>query len=502
MLGMEQAATLFEPETTSLDLTDGRDELNLAEFPLFFLGQRLPAGQKTLSYETQVYDQASNRTFTRKLEITGADAYGLPTVRDADVLLALLLLGKEANKLTSPTVAFSRYELAQILGWDDCGATYQRISEALFKWLGVTLKFEKSFWDKGQQRWRTLGFHILEAVEMNDVVGRRKQMQLPFSSCRFSDEFFGSILNGNIKKLNLADYFHLSVPAAKQMYRFLDKRFYNQHSLDFDLRTFACEHVGLSKNYPPRKLKEKLQPGIRELEEMGFIKAVGPGLRYSKVGHGEYRIHFQYGKRDALPKPLTGNKATRSVNRHLLKELTDRGVTATVASDLIESKTISHEQIHEKIELLDWYLSERPQEAPKRPGGWLVTAIKQDFTPPNDFKTKARREAEAAQIDAAKKSLKQAERAREEQEIAQRELNSAKEAAEWQAIQDHLALLSEDERQSLIEAAINSQPIFIRKKARSCHASSTPTDQDRLYYEVALRGHILPLLQATVAEAL
>jgi hypothetical protein len=52
------------------------------------------------------------------------------------------------------------------------------------------------------------------------------------------------------------------------MYRFLDKRFYYRHTLDFDLRTVACKHVGLSRNYPPRRLK----PGLRELEQMGFSK--------------------------------------------------------------------------------------------------------------------------------------------------------------------------------------------------------------------------------------
>ena len=49
------------------------------------------------------------------------------------------------------------------------------------------------------------------------------------------------------------------------MYRFLDKRFYHKSRWEFDLTEFACEHIGVSRNYDTGQLKRRLQPAIEEL---------------------------------------------------------------------------------------------------------------------------------------------------------------------------------------------------------------------------------------------
>ncbi len=49
----------------------GRDELNLAEFPVAVLATRIPKGLKTLTFEDSVYDQQAAETVTRRLTITG-----------------------------------------------------------------------------------------------------------------------------------------------------------------------------------------------------------------------------------------------------------------------------------------------------------------------------------------------------------------------------------------------------------------------------------------------
>ena len=57
------------------------------------------------------------------------------------------------------------------------------------------------------------------------------------------------------------------------MYRFLDKRFYHKPDWEFELKDFAFEHVGLSRTYRDAgKIKEKLQRGIEELEQVGFLE--------------------------------------------------------------------------------------------------------------------------------------------------------------------------------------------------------------------------------------
>jgi hypothetical protein len=85
----------------------GRDEMNLAEFPIALLTNNSSKSLKTLTFEGK----------HGKLTVTGSDAYGLPTAPDSDVIVALLHLTKTRNDFTDPTVLFSRYEILRLLAW-------------------------------------------------------------------------------------------------------------------------------------------------------------------------------------------------------------------------------------------------------------------------------------------------------------------------------------------------------------------------------------------------
>src|SRR3954454_22093945 len=83
----------------------GRDELNLAEFPITLLSDRVPKDCKTLVFEDEYHDRQTGQVVTRKVMITGSDAYGLPTAIDDEILVALIQLTKLKNDFSSPTVA-------------------------------------------------------------------------------------------------------------------------------------------------------------------------------------------------------------------------------------------------------------------------------------------------------------------------------------------------------------------------------------------------------------
>ena len=59
-------------------LPDGKDEMNLAEFPLCCIADRAQPDQKTLVFEDQVWDASRGEMVPRKLTITGSDEFGLP----------------------------------------------------------------------------------------------------------------------------------------------------------------------------------------------------------------------------------------------------------------------------------------------------------------------------------------------------------------------------------------------------------------------------------------
>ena len=55
----------------------GRDEMNLAEFPLAMLGDQVPQGCKTLVFEDRIWDRGQKEHVVRRLTISGSDKFGI-----------------------------------------------------------------------------------------------------------------------------------------------------------------------------------------------------------------------------------------------------------------------------------------------------------------------------------------------------------------------------------------------------------------------------------------
>lgn len=92
----------------------GRDELNLAEFPLSIVGKRPPGNVKTLHFEDQVWDKSVRKYVARRLTITASDLLGLPTALDDEVLVGCIKLTKDQG-LKNPKVLFTPYEFLELL---------------------------------------------------------------------------------------------------------------------------------------------------------------------------------------------------------------------------------------------------------------------------------------------------------------------------------------------------------------------------------------------------
>ena len=266
---MEKFALISATEASPpIDLM-GKDEMNLAEFPITLLTDRVPEGQKTLHYEDR----------HGRLTVTGSDDYGLPTAADADVIVALIQLTKKRTNFASdsdPVVNFTRYELIKILNWQDIGKSYRRLYESLHRWAGVTLRYQGTWWNSEKKQKVSVSMHILESVVLYERTEDTTQTSLPLSSFTWNKTFLRSCQAGNLKSLNLSTYFSLTHPSSKRLYRFLDKRFNgkpNKPEHVFPLDELAVTRVGLSASYLKNvaKLKEKLQPAIDELEGIGFL---------------------------------------------------------------------------------------------------------------------------------------------------------------------------------------------------------------------------------------
>ena len=372
----------------------GRDEMNIAEFPISLLCDRAPKGQNLIEFKDKIVDSQTGREIIRNLTITAPEKYGLPTSTDDDVILALLQLTKQQNNFTRPEVQFTRLQLIEMLGWADKGASYSRIIQSLDRWSSTHLKYENAWWDNEGRRWTNGGFHIIDEYKINDGRSTNGQGDLFRSHVIWGKAFFKSCQAGYLKSLDYGFYVKLDFHTSKRMYRFLDKRFYHRSELTFELRDFAFEHIGLSRAYAHNgKIKEKLQPAIEELEAMGFLEPLPKDVRFRKEGR-DWKIYFRRG-RSAQPK---AEEPTLSAHP-LVKELVARGVTEMTACELIQQQ--SAERIEGKIDIFDWMAARHDKRIQKSPAGYLAESIRRDYAAPKGFVPKAERERARGYAEAA-----------------------------------------------------------------------------------------------------
>ena len=491
---MQAAETPYDddPEATrSRRVIGGRDELNLAEFPLTVLSRHVSPDDKVRVFEDRIRDQGSGEFITRRLTISADETYGLPTPLDDDVIVGLIQLTKAANDFTDRTVCFSRYQLIELLGWPHSGQSFRRLDESLNRWLGVTLRYENAWWDKAAQSWVSEGFHMLDNLTLyhQDAIRRMRksgqQTSLPFSSFSWNKVVFRSFQAENLKRLDLSLYFHLDLPASKRAYRFLDKRFYRCDKVEFDLRDFACEHVGLSRNHTAAKIKEKLQPAIEELEAVGFLEPLGRDERYLNISRGEWKIILVRKRPEqARPARKTVEAPSPFKPSELESGLIFRGVTPVTAAELAGAYPAEH--IESRMEVFDWLAAKQDRRVSKSPGGYLAESIRKGYAAPKGFESKAEIERKrAVELERRRKTEEAKRRAEAEQ--------NAREEAEQARIKGYLDSLTRQERAALeSEALAKANPFFASQYRR---AKGNPESEAR-YLRLIVETYVSGILES------
>lgn len=355
-----------------------RDELNFAEFPIAAVADTVADNVKTLEFTDEIFDPSTNKTVTRTLAITAADKFGLPTALDDEVLLGLMQLSCDQG-FTDRRVHFSRYELIKLLGWRDESKSYKRIEDSLNRWAGVTLQYQKAWWSKEEQCWVNETFHVIDQVTVFDRerIERRRKMakgspEKALSSFVWNETVFQSFQAGYIKSLDFDLYKSFRSAIAKRMFRFLDKRFYHKGRWEFDLRTFACEKCGLSKNYSNSELKRKLLPAVKELEEQKFLAPLPENERFVQVRTGVWTAVFVKASRKVA---VLSQDAV--AHDGLVKQLVNRGITKRSAQKLVEHH--AEGTIREKIRMFDAQKNRGGEGAIRNRAGWLYSAIVHDY---------------------------------------------------------------------------------------------------------------------------
>jgi Replication initiator protein A len=279
---------------------DGRDEMNLADFPISALQRQQLSdadGRKLdrLEFEASRYDPATRQRVRQKVTLTASAREGLPTPADEHVILALLYVAKHGDNFATETVRFAPSQLFDIMGWAPNGRSYGRLRSVLRRLKALTIRYENAWWDAaGRAYEEELATGIVSGYRIARQVSGPRTTGTPLESwVTWSPQFHESLRKGNLKRLDLDVFFRLSTPTAQRMYRFLDKRFYTSPVVAMDLVEFACGHIGLTESNNVAILKRRLSPAITELEGIQFIARAEPPERYRKVKPGVWRIEFK-----------------------------------------------------------------------------------------------------------------------------------------------------------------------------------------------------------------
>lgn len=413
----------------------GKDEMNLVEFPITLLDQRNNKNIKTIEVSDHITGE-DGKPMKREWTVTGSGKYGLPLAQDNEVLIALLKIGKEQD-FESSTIHFSKYRLLKIMGWGNQGKNYHRLEESLDRFKGVSIKAKNAFWDNRSKTYITVNFGIIDSYKLLDSTKKLDNDEsIPYSYARLNEEFFNSIEAGYIKNLDIDMFFTIKGYIAKQLFRYLDKKIYNNKKrFEIGLYKLAETHLGMFGYKYPSEIKRKLDSAHKELISKGFLKSV----EYKKTSDGlsEKIIYSFVNKKTAFNKVNTKKlpaieekqdspNVDEGEEVKILKAMLEIGATEAVAKSIINSH--SHEDIKFQIEVL-------PFRKPKEPAAMLVRSIRENWAPPTEF-TETIESAKKA--NAQKNKIEEAER---------------KEEACRQNIENYINNLSEDELTKLTEEA-------------------------------------------------
>ena len=365
----------------------GKDELNMAEFPLALAGKDPTRRDKTsASYRDLIRDKKTGKEVERVITIQGSDEFGLPTYYDEEILFGVLqLTNVQRSGDNWPTeVRFSRYHLAKILGLKTDGRTYRRIWDSLHRLANTTYNFRFSFFDKQEEEWRpsvVINFIQTLTVHGGPIPGRNGEVTV-----RWNEDIHRNFQAGYLRNINFSEYRSIGLPLAKALYRYLGKHFYRTPRLKLDLKVLAYEKLGLSRSHNVAQIKRALGPAIERLEQHGFLKPLPKKERFVKVRVGEWKAIFE------KMSPQSGLPMAVPVVSVQEGRLIDLGVSPGVSAQLVEN--YPSEVIERKIDEIN-FLTARGKGPKVNPGAWLAKSIKEAWDPPPDYQSPEERQRDS-----------------------------------------------------------------------------------------------------------
>lgn len=301
MTPLAAAPTLASSRKLPEPLEHGRDELNLATYPLGALLQQCPVeteqkqnrkGEvREILYHKRVsvprWDPGAKKKVTASIQVTTSSSDGFPTQEDEEILLTLLCHAVSTGQLTSLKVKFNREDVLSMLSHTKAGTSYAQVETALDRYHNARFEFLDAWYDTESGEF--LKSFSLRFIAELGIQRKRRGQHSPTCFLTWAPSFHKILQSQNLKLLKLNEMLRLPKGATRYAYRFLDKRS-NRGRIPIDLAAedFA-RHCGLSLSQNPRKLRQTLRRILDALKREGLIT---DGTLERGTGRGA-RVHWR-----------------------------------------------------------------------------------------------------------------------------------------------------------------------------------------------------------------
>jgi hypothetical protein len=270
-----------QPEHPMLPVLHGQDHAALALLP-FTLALRDPAessGPVTFEHQVNV-DGRPRRT---RVTLVPGESGQLPVHADQMVYLAMLQLALRRGE-PEPVLAFTRYEVFELLQWPNAGRYYDKLRSSLTRLWECGLLIESAMLARDGREYNraTAARHIISDFDIGS--GANAQCRV-----RWGDLVIEAFRLADFKRLDWSLLLALGNPLTAQLYRVLDR---------VTLAGYASWQVGWEElasllgmrreGYDkPSRLRKVLLPHFERLIEQGVVA----GVDYQRGGIFVFHVH-------------------------------------------------------------------------------------------------------------------------------------------------------------------------------------------------------------------
>ncbi len=356
---------LFEPEKSPVINV----EINLELIPLFLYKTR---GRSEESLETtNIIHTPDGQRLEQYVKVVGGREYGIPGPAERDVHVGIMKLVHRAGGMPSDgMVSFSLYELLKILGKNRGGNNYERVRESLDRIADCVIYAQNAFYDNETEQFRTHRFTPWSVHFASSKRGKGRSTERHV--LKFHETLVHSYNSGYLKTLDTDFFFSLKSPMAKSVYQLVDAKRRGNLAWTVGVQQLR-QLVPMPESYRyDSKIREKVEPGLRELQRRGFLE------RYDYEQRGEDQVICFRISRKFVEVRHRPQVSLSSRERKTADALIRHGVASERAEKLVADNGVGH---------CSRYLDALAhQSGVSNPAGWLIKYIENAWpvTLPND----------------------------------------------------------------------------------------------------------------------